>query len=106
MFSVEDKIRETSFKSREEERQKNLSTIRQLETSLRAAEEEIFRYQRENEEKDLTTQRKINYLEDKIHQADEEVKRLKYEVNLNVDYFNKEKLKAESQQNEIISKDN
>lgn len=106
MFSVEDKIRESSFKSREEERQKNLSTIRQLETSLRAAEEEIFKYQRDNEEKELSNQRKLNYLEDKIHSADEEIKRLKYEVNINVDYFNKEKLKAESLQNEIMSKDN
>jgi len=106
MFGLEDKVRDASFKAREEERQKGLATIRQLETSLRAAEEEIFRYQRELEEKDLSYQRRNNYLEDRLHSAEEEIKRLKYEVTTNVDYYNKEKLRGESLQNEIMNKDN
>jgi chromosome segregation ATPase len=106
LFGVEDKVRDAGFKAREEERQKNLTTIRQLENALRQTEEEIYRYQRDLEEKELSYNRKMNFTEDKLHQAEEEIKRLKYEVNTNVDYFNKEKLRNESLQNELLARDN
>ena len=106
LFSVDDKIRDGSLRAREEERQKNLPIISDLEIKLRGSEEDAYRLQRQLEDIGGEFERRKDYSDDKLRQANEEVRRLKHEVTINVEYFNKEKLKAESLQNEVMARDN
>jgi len=105
-FTVDDRIRETSVRSREEERQKNLIVINELELKLRTAEEDVYRLRRQVGDIEAEFERRREHADEKVRQANEEIRRLKSEVTINVEYYNKEKLKGESQQNDIMLRDN
>jgi len=105
-FTVDDRIRETSVRAREEERQKNLIIINELELKLRTAEEDVYRLRRQVGDIEAEFERRKEYADEKVRQANEEIRRLKSEVTINVEYYNKEKLKGESQQNDIMLRDN
>jgi len=106
MFTVDDRIRDTSLRTREDERQKNQIVINELELKLRTAEEDVYRLKRQLGDVEAEFERRKEYADEKVRQANEEIRRLKNEVTINVDYYNKEKLKGESQQNEIMVRDN
>lgn len=106
MFTVDDRIRDTSLRTREDERQKNQIVINELEGKLRTAEEDVYRLKRQLGDVEAEFDRRKEYADEKVRQANEEIRRLKNEVTINVDYYNKEKLKGESQQNEIMVRDN
>jgi len=105
-FTVDDRIRETSIRAREEERQKNLIVINELELKLRTAEEDVYRLRRQVGDIEAEFERRREHADEKVRQANEEIRRLKSEVTINVEYYNKEKLKGESQQNDIMLRDN
>jgi len=105
-FTVDDRIRETSIRAREEERQKNLIVINELELKLRTAEEDVYRLRRQVGDIEAEFERRKEHADEKVRQANEEIRRLKSEVTINVEYYNKEKLKGESQQNDIMLRDN
>lgn len=106
VFTTDDRVRDSSLRAREEERQKNSIVINDLEIKLRLSEEELYRLKREFEDSESEFSRRRDYSEDKLRQANEEIRRLKSEVTINVEYYNKEKLKVESLQNEIMVRDN
>lgn len=101
----DDEIRNAAIRARDEEHHKNLLQIKQLEATIYNKDEKIRALELEAQDRSKEFQLKEQRLLDQLAHSDEEIRRLKHEVNLELDDLNKAKMKAESLVNELLTKE-
>jgi len=103
-YKTED-IRETTVRIREEEKNRAQGNLRKYEADLRKYEEENLRIRRDYDTAVSEFRVIEGRLNDRAAHLEEEVRRLKGEVNTNIEQYNRERLRNESLSNEHLIKE-